>query len=73
MGNIVHEQRHGPTRLVTIHPAIVRVCHWGNALAILLMIGSGWKIYNNSPLFGFTFPVWMTLGGSPSQIGRAHV
>ena len=72
MGNIVHEQRHGPTRLVTIHPAIVRVCHWGNALAILLMIGSGWKIYNNSPLFGFTFPVWITLGGSPSPAWHRH-
>ena len=28
-----------------------------------VMIGSGWQIYNASPLFAFTFPPWMTLGG----------
>jgi thiosulfate reductase cytochrome b subunit len=39
-----------------IHPAWVRVCHWINALAVLTMIGSGWQIYDASPLFGFTFP-----------------
>jgi thiosulfate reductase cytochrome b subunit len=64
--------RAGPTRRVTIHPLIVRMCHWGNALAILIMIGSGWKIYNNAPLFGFTFPAWMTLGGSPSPAWHRH-
>ena len=47
----------------TIHPGWVRVCHWVNALAILVMIGSGWQIYNASPLFGFTFPGSITLGG----------
>ena len=35
----------------TIHPVWVRVTHWINALAMLFMIGSGWKIYNASPLF----------------------
>ena len=40
----------------TIHPRWVRICHWINALAILVMIGSGWQIYNASPLFDFTFP-----------------
>ena len=45
-----------------IHPAWVRVCHWINALAILVMIGSGWQIYNASPLFGFTFPRAIALG-----------
>jgi len=47
----------------TIHPAWVRVCHWINALAILVMIGSGWQIYNASPLFGFAFPGAITIGG----------
>ena len=47
----------------TIHPAWVRVCHWINALAILVMIGSGWQIYNASPLFDFTFPRSIALGG----------
>lgn len=47
----------------TIHPGWVRVCHWVNALAMLVMIGSGWQIYNASPLFGFTFPPAITIGG----------
>jgi thiosulfate reductase cytochrome b subunit len=46
----------------TIHPRWVRVCHWINALAILVMIGSGWQIYNASPLFDFVFPRQITLG-----------
>jgi thiosulfate reductase cytochrome b subunit len=46
-----------------IHPAWVRVTHWINAVAVLVMIGSGWQIYNASPLFGFTFPRAATLGG----------
>jgi thiosulfate reductase cytochrome b subunit len=45
-----------------IHPAWVRVCHWINALAILVMIGSGWQIYDASPLFAFTFPRQIALG-----------
>ncbi|HXX03092.1 MAG TPA: cytochrome b/b6 domain-containing protein [Xanthobacteraceae bacterium] len=45
-----------------IHPVWVRVTHWINALAILLMIGSGWQIYDASPLFGFTFPRQIALG-----------
>jgi|SRR5262245_18516827 len=45
-----------------IHPRWVRVCHWINALAILVMIGSGWQIYNASPLFDFVFPRQIALG-----------
>jgi thiosulfate reductase cytochrome b subunit len=48
---------------IVIHPAWVRITHWINALAMLVMIGSGWEIYNASPLFGFTFPKSITLGG----------
>jgi thiosulfate reductase cytochrome b subunit len=47
----------------TIHPAWVRICHWINAIAILVMIASGWRIYNASPLFDFVFPPSLTLGG----------
>jgi thiosulfate reductase cytochrome b subunit len=36
------------------------------------MIGSGWRIYNQEPLFGFTFPVWMTLGGQPEISQHWH-
>ncbi len=46
----------------TIHPRWVRVCHWVNALAILVMIGSGWQIYDASPLFRFEFPKSIALG-----------
>ena len=48
---------------LVIHPAWVRITHWINALAMLVMIGSGWEIYNASPLFPFTFPGSITLGG----------
>jgi len=40
-----------------VHPIWVRVTHWINALAMIFMIGSGWTIYNASPLFPFVFPV----------------
>jgi thiosulfate reductase cytochrome b subunit len=46
----------------TIHPGWVRVCHWVNALAILVMIGSGWQIYDAAPLFRFEFPKAIALG-----------
>ncbi len=48
---------------VKVHPGVVRLTHWINALAILVMVASGWRIYNASPLFGFTFPRALTLGG----------
>ena len=46
-----------------IHPVWVRLTHWINALAVAIMIGSGWQIYNASPLFPFAFPPAITLGG----------
>jgi thiosulfate reductase cytochrome b subunit len=46
-----------------IQPAWVRAMHWTNAFAMVLMIMSGWQIYNASPLFGFTFSHSITLGG----------
>ncbi len=46
-----------------IHPRWVRVTHWINALAVLMMIGSGWQIYDASPLFRFIyFPSRLALG-----------
>ena len=48
---------------VKIHPLLVRITHWINALAILMMVMSGWKIYNASPIFEFSFPDDLTLGG----------
>ena len=46
-----------------VHPLIVRIAHWLNALAVLVMITSGWKIYNADPQFDFKFPDEVTLGG----------
>jgi thiosulfate reductase cytochrome b subunit len=46
-----------------IHPVWVRVTHWINAIAILVMIGSGWQIYDASPLFdGLRFAKSIALG-----------
>ena len=50
-------------RNMVIHPLVVRVTHWLNVLAVLIMITSGWQIYNASPLFAFSFPDAITLGG----------
>ena len=51
-----------PAFKITIHPAWVRICHWINALTILVMVGSGWQIYDASPLFDFHFPRSIALG-----------
>jgi thiosulfate reductase cytochrome b subunit len=45
-----------------IHPGWVRLCHWINVVAILVIIGSGWQIYNASPLFKFEFSKHIALG-----------
>lgn len=46
-----------------IHPLWLRITHWINAVAMSVMIMSGWQIYNASPLFPFVFPREITLGG----------
>jgi thiosulfate reductase cytochrome b subunit len=35
-----------------LHPLALRIMHWVNAVAIFIMIGSGWRIYNDDVLFG---------------------
>src|SRR5689334_4038439 len=52
-----------PSQAKVIQPAWVRALHWTNAFAMVLMIMSGWQIYNASPLFDFTFSKSITLGG----------
>lgn len=46
-----------------VNPLFLRIAHWINALAVIVMILSGWRIYNAAPLFGFEFPAGFTLGG----------
>jgi thiosulfate reductase cytochrome b subunit len=58
--SVLPERASGPI----IHPRWVRITHWINALAIFMMIGSGWQVYNASPLFrSLIFPPQITLGG----------
>jgi thiosulfate reductase cytochrome b subunit len=66
------ESRGRYARYLVLHSPVVRITHWLNALAIIIMIGSGWRIYNQEPLFGFEFPVWMTLGGEPQISQHWH-
>ena len=56
--SVVHAARD-----VRLHPLPLRIMHWINALAIFIMIGSGWKIYNDDVIFGFLhFPDWLVIG-----------
>jgi thiosulfate reductase cytochrome b subunit len=60
-------------RTVVVHPAIVRWTHWTWALGVIILIGSGWRIYNQEPLFAFfSFPNWMTIGGTFEDAERVH-
>jgi thiosulfate reductase cytochrome b subunit len=46
-----------------LHPLPLRIMHWVNAATIFVMVGSGWKIYNDEVLFGWLhFPEWLTIG-----------
>ncbi|MFL9961189.1 cytochrome b/b6 domain-containing protein [Paraburkholderia sediminicola] len=67
MGNLIN---HGIALIrTTIQPAWVRCTHWINALAVVLMVTSGWQIYNASPIFQvLRFPSAITLG---AWLGRA--
>jgi thiosulfate reductase cytochrome b subunit len=57
------DQNTAPEPAKVIQPAWVRTVHWINAVAMILMIISGWQIYNASPLFNFSFSSSITLGG----------
>jgi thiosulfate reductase cytochrome b subunit len=52
-----------PAKSRPIHPLWMRTSHWLNAIAAVVLVASGWRIYNASPLFDFTFPKAITLGG----------
>ena len=54
------------------HPLLRRLTHWLFAFAILIMIGSGWRIYNDVPILPFRFPLWATLGGDPDYSYDQH-
>ncbi len=50
-------------RLPPVFPLWLRLSHWLNAIAVIVMVMSGWRIYNASPLFPFVFPSGITMGG----------
>src|SRR5258708_2037809 len=57
----------------SLHPLGLRIMHWTNAVAIIIMIGSGLKIYGDSPIFGWlSFPDAITIGGDPDIAFRFH-
>jgi thiosulfate reductase cytochrome b subunit len=45
------------------HPLWLRVAHWLNVIAVVILVMSGWRIYNAAPIFDFKFPRDITLGG----------
>ncbi len=51
------------------YPVVVRLTQWCTALAIVLLIGSGWRIYDQemASWFAYFIPLWATLGGEPSR------
>lgn len=46
-----------------IHPLWMRISHWLNAVAVLVLVTSGWRIYNAAPFLPFRIPADATLGG----------
>ncbi|MDR5759621.1 cytochrome b/b6 domain-containing protein [Caballeronia sp. LZ035] len=53
-------RRHG----TPVHPVWLRITHWLNAFAALIMMFSGWRIYDASPVFErIVIPPSITLGG----------
>ena len=46
-----------------IHPGWLRVMHWLNAIAVIVLMTSGWQIYNATSFLGFSIPKAITLGG----------
>ena len=55
-----------PRPVRRLHPGAIRAMHWSNAIMILIMIGSGFKIYENQPIFSWIrFPAFLLIGGDP--------
>lgn len=61
-----NERTEVATRARRLHPLPLRLMHWLNALGMLMLIGSGWTIYNAQPVVpAIRFPEWLTMGGDP--------
>jgi thiosulfate reductase cytochrome b subunit len=56
-----------------LHPLPLRIMHWTNAVAMLILIFSGWKIYEDEVLFGWLhFSNTITLGGEAQGALQWH-
>jgi thiosulfate reductase cytochrome b subunit len=67
--HVKSNDRHGQK----LHPWPIRIMHWVNALSMFIMIGSGWKIYQDEVLFGWLhFPDAITIGGGPEGALQWH-
>ena len=56
-----------------LHPLAIRIMHWTNAVAMIVMILSGWAIYNDEVIFGWLhFPNWITIGNGPEGALQWH-
>ena len=56
-----------------LHPLAIRIMHWINAVAMIVMIMSGWAIYNDEVIFGWLhFPNWITIGNGPEGALQWH-
>ncbi len=51
------------TKPQIIHPGWLRAMHWINALAVVTLVMSGWRIYDATGFMGFQIPAALTLGG----------
>jgi thiosulfate reductase cytochrome b subunit len=50
-------------KTLPVHPLWLRTQHWLNAIAVIILLTSGWRIYNATAFLGFEIPADLTLGG----------
>src|SRR6516225_9064163 len=62
MATLVEANPHNTAAAAVVHPLIVRLTHWVNAGAMIVMLMSGWQIHNAYPTLSFSFPGMLTLG-----------
>ncbi len=73
MSDAVLMEAEPQTLEVQTHPLLRRIAHWLLAVAVIIMVGSGWRIYNDVPIFwSYRFPIWITLGGQPDPSYAQH-
>ncbi|XGA69612.1 cytochrome b/b6 domain-containing protein [Duganella sp. BuS-21] len=58
-----HDMPTSASESKTVHPVWLRCTHWLNALAVVLLVTSGWRIYNATAFLGFDIPRSLTIGG----------